>query len=63
MVKEHPQPVAVLQQFLKGARGFLVTISQPSKQQSFDLGEYGDQHPFQPGAGEELIAVLMRLLE
>ena len=63
VVEERLEPMAVLQQFLAGARGLGVTTAQAAEQQPFDLGAHGGQHSFQTGAGEELIAMAMPLLE
>lgn len=63
VVKERPEPLAVLQQFLAGARRLRVTTAQSASQQSLDLGADGGQHSSQTGAGEELIAMAMPPLE
>ena len=58
--EERPQPLAVLQQFLAGARGLRVTTAES---RSFDFGAHGGQHPFQIGVGQALIAVAMPMPE
>ena len=63
VVEERLEPLAVLQQFLSGARGLGVTTAQAAEQQPFDLGAHGGQHSFQTGVGQRVIAMGMPLLE